>query len=367
MNEAQKATGLQVRAALKAATLPVQFVAPIVPSTPGVRAFAPTLPGTLIDRPATVALAEVAAKTLAPVPSSVAALTEAQRAVISPATLANLRVANHLAVAGLDGFIPDHLAVNPVKPALDPRFALRPFFVPGAELGPNEFQATTIFAPDQREVFSDTSFPWCTTGRVSVGVGWGSGTLVGPRHLLCASHMMTWNPDNTVNQVTFVPSFFDGNAPFGSSGIIHWYAYRKVVGPILQVADTEEDYVVLVLSNRLGDLCGYMGTRGYDSSWDGQPYWDHIGYPGDLTGGQRPTFQNAVTVNFVNGGSDDEYLGQQADIWPGQSGGPFFAWWSNEPWPRVVGVQSAQNSSTNSAGGGNDIPNLVNQARNDFP
>jgi hypothetical protein len=66
--------------------------------------------------------------------------------------------------------------------------------------------------------------------------------------------MMTWNPDNTVNRVTFTPSYFDGNAPFGNAGIIHWYAYRKVVGPTLSVADTEEDYVCLVLDQRLGDL-----------------------------------------------------------------------------------------------------------------
>jgi hypothetical protein len=45
----------------------------------------------------------------------------------------------------------------------------------------------------------------------------------------------------------------------------------------------------------------------------------------------------------------------------------FFDWFGSNPWPSVVGVQSAQNSSTNSAGGGNDIPNMVNQARSDFP
>jgi hypothetical protein len=110
-----------------------------------------------------------------------------------------------------------------------------------------------------------------------------------------------------------------------------------------------------------------MGARGYDSSSDGQPCWDHIGYSADLTGGRRPTFQNAISVNFVVGGSDDEYLGQQADVWPGQAGGPFFAWWANESWPRLSGVQSGQNPSNNSAGAGNDIPHLVNRARNDVP
>ena len=249
---------------------------------------------------------------------------------------------------------------------------MRPFIGPRVwqcfdRLKPGEFQATTIFPPDQRYLFDDTSFPWCATGRVDTGGGgWGSGCLVGPRHLLCASHMMTWNPDNTVNEVTFTPSYFDGNAPFGNAGIIHWYAYRKVVGPTLSVADTEEDYVCLVLDQRLGDLCGWMGTRGYDTGWNGLTDWDHIGYPGDLSGGTRPSFQGSISIDSTIGPTADEYLAERADVWPGQSGGPFFAWFGNDPWPSVVGVQSAQNSSTNSAGGGNDIPIMVNQARNDF-
>ena len=269
----------------------------------------------------------------------------------------------------LEGFLPDHLALNPVgPPQMDERLRIRRTFDPLAKLGNNQFMATTIFPPDQRRAFSDTSFPWCTVGRVDTsGGGWGSGALIGPRHLLCASHMMTWNPDNTVNQVTFTPSYFGGSAPFGNSGIIHWYAYRKVVGPNLSVADVEEDYVVLVLNNRLGDICGWMGSRGYDSGWNGLAAWDHIGYPQDIAGGAQPTFQGGLPIDNTLGGSDDEYLAHKADVIPGQSGGPFFGWWAGESWPRVVGVQSGQNSSTNSAGGGNDIPNLVNQARTDFP
>ena len=77
----------------------------------------------------------------------------------------------------------------------------------------------------------------------------GSGRLIGPRHLLCASHMMTWNAGNIVNQVMFTPSYFGWSPPFGNSGVIHWYAYRKVVGLILSIVDTEEDYEVLVLNS----------------------------------------------------------------------------------------------------------------------
>lgn len=326
---------LKPRPALKEPNIPIEFESPTRPPRAGERVFPAPINGTFVKKP---------------------------RRTRSRA------VSDEVDESKLAGFLPDHLALNPQKPEMDQRFKRGKFFDPLRRLKKGEHMATTIFPPDQRFVFSDTSFPWCTTGKVDTGGGWGSGVLIGPRHLLCASHMMTWNPNNTVNQVTFTPSFFDSNAPFGNSGIVHWYAFRKVVGPTLSSADVEQDYVVLVLSNRLGDICGWMGTRGYSDSWNGLADWSHIGYPGDLTGGARPTFQNGISINNTAGNDPtDEELLQTADVWPGQSGGPFFGWWTGEPWPRVIGVQSAQNPRTNLAGAGNDIPNLVIQARNDFP
>lgn len=111
----------------------------------------------------------------------------------------------------------------------------------------------------------------------------------------------------------------------------------------------------------------WRAVRGYDSGWNGLTGWDHIGYPGDLGGGTRPSFQGSISIDKTIGRTSDEYLNQKADIWPGQSGGPFFDWFGSDPCPSVVGVQSAQNSSNNSAGGGNYIPSMVNQARNNFP
>jgi hypothetical protein len=75
----------------------------------------------------------------------------------------------------LAGFLPDHLALNPQKPEMDQRFKRGKFFDPLRRLKKGEHMATTIFPPDQRFVFSDTSFPWCTTGKVDTGGGWGSG------------------------------------------------------------------------------------------------------------------------------------------------------------------------------------------------
>ena len=85
-----------------------------------------------------------------------------------------------------------------------------------------------------------------------------------------------------------------------------------------------------------------MGTIGYDTSWNGLTDWDHIGYPGDLGGGTEPSFQGSIAINWTVGGSSDEYLAQQADVWPGQSGGPFFDWFETKfPLPRTARVEPA--------------------------
>jgi V8-like Glu-specific endopeptidase len=249
---------LKPRPASQQTKIRVVFEPPIQPSKVGARVFPKPIKGSLLKR-----------LTRSASPSASAEMDDSK----------------------LNGFLPDHLAFNPYAPTMDKKLVRPKFFDPTRKLKKGEYRVTTIFPPDQRRVFSDTSFPWCTVGRVDLGGGFGSGTLVGPRHLLCASHMMTWNPDNTVNQVTFTPSYFDGNGPFGNSGIIHWYAYQKVVGPNISGSQIAQDYVLLVLSNRLGDICGWMGTRGYSDSWNGLAVWSHIGYPGDLHGGTDRRFK----------------------------------------------------------------------------
>jgi V8-like Glu-specific endopeptidase len=333
----------------------------------GQRAFPPSVKATPIAKPEVRIPLEEAARHQALFGIAPAAFNAAQKSQLDAAVQARLRESALLVRNGLPGHVPDHLEYHPSRPRMDENLR-RPVFAPSMDgLKPGESLATTIFPPDQRFTFSDTAYPWSCMGRVDLAGGFGSGSLVGPRHLLCASHMMTWNSNNTVNQVTFTPAYFDGNAPFGNSGIVECFFYRKVVGPTLQAADTAEDYVCLVLSQRLGDICGYLGTGGYDSSWNGLAVWAHVGYPGDLHGGARPSFQGGIPIDNTSGSSDDEDLWQKADIWPGQSGGPFFAQFPNESWPRACGVQSAQNAGTNSAGGGNYIPDMVNQARAAYP
>ena len=52
--------------------------------------------------------------------------------------------------------------------------------------GEDRDKGGTIFDTDDRYLFQDTSFPWRIVGKVRTAGGWGSGTVIGPRHILTA-------------------------------------------------------------------------------------------------------------------------------------------------------------------------------------
>jgi V8-like Glu-specific endopeptidase len=268
----------------------------------------------------------------------------------------------------LEGFIPDHLPFHPFPEPLEDELKVRKYYesLP-KQRAKGVYQATTIFAPDDRLVYSDTSYPWGTVGRVTTAGGVASGVMVGPRHLLTVSHTVVWNSDGSTGWLNFAPAYFDGSTPFGTANSIQVYFYRKVVGPDLDGDEQREDYVVAVLDQRIGDSSGWMGTRSYTDAWDGGSYWSHAGYPGDIAATQRPTYQGSIALDGSADEDSHERMAHFGDVWPGQSGGPFFAWWDGDSVPYVVAVQSGQSAADNSASGGSYIVNLVSQALREFP
>jgi hypothetical protein len=186
--------------------------------------------------------------------------------------------------------------------------------------------------------------------------------------MLTVSHVIQWLSGGGAGWVRFRPMVFDGSAPFGEAWGTWVYYKSKVTGPTIDWFEGQYDYVCVVLNNNIGNLTGWMGARGYTDAWDGGNYWSHIGYPGDLTGGNRPTFEGSISLDGSFWQFDShEAMSHRGDVWPGQSGGPFFGWWSGDVGPRAVAVQSSQNSSENNASGGQDLVDLIIRARNDHP
>ena len=261
----------------------------------------------------------------------------------------------------LIGFIPDHLGFNATpQERVASMLSIR-------RLSGSRRVATTIFGGDDRRAFRDTSYPWSTVGLVQTDRGSGSGVMIGPRHLLTVSHVIDWTapPGFAADWVRFTPSFYDGGAPFGEAYGVHIYWYLKEDGDGFISGDEGNfDYVVVVLDRRLGETTGWMGARGYDDDWDDLAVWSHMGYPADLNSGQRPTWQGGFKIDGTDAAAQS--ITHQADVFPGQSGGPVFGFWEGDVGPRAVAVQSWQNASNNGASGSMDLRDLVATARTDF-
>ena len=99
-------------------------------------------------------------------------------------------------------------------PATAPRPQLPRIFAKGRKVRP-----LYVGPDDRRQILTDTSYPWLLTGKIFTSDGTsGSGVLVGDRVALTARHVVPWTSIAAGNWwMKFVPAYFDGREPFGSS------------------------------------------------------------------------------------------------------------------------------------------------------
>ncbi|PAX54871.1 trypsin-like serine peptidase [Brunnivagina elsteri] len=241
----------------------------------------------------------------------------------------------------------------------------------------DEDKPSNVFGTDTRYIFDDVSYPWCTVGRVETASGSGTGCMIGRNLMLTCSHCIVWNSDGSAGWIKFSPSYHNGVRPaLGSAWGTRVIFWNKAEGGLTDL-ETAFDYVVVVLDRNLGDVTGYAGYRTYDDDWNGGSFWQHIGYPGDLTGTQRPVFFGNGAISSVSNQSISDQtgyvLGHFMDITGGHSGGPVWGWWGSEIYPRVIGVQSAEasipannTSGDNEGGGGPAMSKIIGYARANY-
>jgi V8-like Glu-specific endopeptidase len=222
-----------------------------------------------------------------------------------------------------------------------------------------------VFPDDRRQILFDTSYPWLCIGKIFNSDGFaGSGILIGERLLLTARHVLPWNGIAAGNWwMKFVPHYFDGNEPFGSSFVSDWTAY----GTDDDQFNASHDYAVLRLYNPLGNQLGYLGSTSFDDSWRGINI-DNVGYPSDIAGGQRPAWQ-LYSVEDDYEDDDGQILENEASLERGSSGGPFFAWFDGNV--RVIGVVSGcasiDGDRDNILAGGDNMVSLIDWASANWP
>jgi hypothetical protein len=259
--------------------------------------------------------------------------------------------------------------LSPSMPDDGSRFAKVPRYVPQERSfqlhhGDLSYDPTTIFPPDGRRAYYDTRYPWRCLCRVQTAQGSGSGVMIGPRHVLTASHAVDWTPGWLT-----VAVLQENLTPLDTGNAVLAYASSQIGPGSISDSDSDEDYAVLVLDKRLGETYGWFGCRTYDSAWDDETSaWRNLGYPGDRGwGATTPVYQRDFFLNELGAdyGSARLIRSDTFDNWPGQSGGPVFGFWEDGPY--VVGVVSGQGSEYNYISGGSLLTSLVSRARADMP
>lgn len=150
--------------------------------------------------------------------------------------------------------------------------------------------------------------------------------------------------DDWVSNVTFVPAYYDGKAPYGK-----WEGKNKRVMKGWNENGYKTDYDVGLFSvhkNNDQNIVNAVGGNGYSWNYDAtqEDIWVH-GYPAEPNDGEIPHYVNGDTTERSNG---DAILSYSGDLNPsGMSGAPYYRDYSkNDDTAHIYTVHSRSNKDS---------------------
>ena len=155
--------------------------------------------------------------------------------------------------------------------------------------------------------------------------------------------------------------------PFGESNVSDLRAY-STDGDSTEYT-VSHDFMLCRLYEPLGQNLGYLGATSYSGDWDGLQVWQNIGYPIDVGGGSQPAVQ--FNQSMIDDDNDDggQIVETNATLNHGNSGGPFFSWFTDGDVKLCGVVSGALTGAINANGlaGGDEMVDLIKWGRTNWP
>jgi V8-like Glu-specific endopeptidase len=258
-----------------------------------------------------------------------------------------------------------------------PRAKARLRALDGGRIEPTD-NVVGVYGNDERAIFPPAGYPWQCIGKVITWrdpsrekpTGFGTGVLVGRRHVLTAGHVAPWGSSPWMMQ--FIPGSWDGQSLSGPGAMSYVSDFRSFDGGALKLG--ARDLSLLRLYEPLGDTLGYFGAKVFTPGPQEVDGWKIVGYPTDVSE-ERPSFQAGIEVVDQRADGDFMELRHYGDATRGDSGGPFFGMWPDR-FPYVIGAVSGTlrqsggnqpNVDINVCAGGRALVNLIAYWREHWP
>ena len=196
----------------------------------------------------------------------------------------------------------------------------------------------TVFGKDDRILVKNVSlYPYTATARLTVtyqdgSVSYGSGFMVGPKLLATAGHMLINKSNSHMKDVVIEFGLYkEGNYFYRTKKFTQYIYYGGYSG-----YDPYTDYGFIVLSSRVGT--NVTGTFGIDPNIAVGRTVSVSGYPG---GNPYMYVANGKMLAV-----EDDLLTYDADMTPGESGGPVYYLTADRD-AYAVGINSGENNICN--------------------
>ena len=157
----------------------------------------------------------------------------------------------------------------------------------------------------------------------------GTGAMIGNQTVLTAAHIV-YDPSlgGWAGSITFVPGLNGHSLPFGETTVVS----HSVPPAWIDSGDEGSDMAVLTLDTDAGVQTGFFEIAEPDASFIGGLSLMSAGYPADLDN----DFQYSAPGSGL--GVDGDFLLENIDTEPGQSGSPIWYVDSTTGRPRLIAV-----------------------------